>query len=67
VTAALRRLRRRLRAPRWTIGRELALLVFAALLPFAVLGLYWTHEDYRTEQVEFDATTGGYKVTDAAK
>jgi len=50
VTAALRRLRRRLRAPRWTIGRELALLVFAALLPFAVLGLYWTHEDYRTEQ-----------------
>ena len=50
MTAALRRLRRRLRAPRWTIGRELALLVFAALLPFAVLGLYWTHEDYRTEQ-----------------
>ena len=42
--------RRRVRAPRWTIGRELALLVFAALLPFAVLGLYWTHEDYRTEQ-----------------
>jgi signal transduction histidine kinase len=42
--------RRRVRAPRWTIGRELALLVFAALLPFAVLGLYWTQEDYRTEQ-----------------
>ena len=41
---------RGLRQRRWTIGHELTLLVFAALLPFAVLGLYWTGEDYRTEQ-----------------
>src|SRR5688500_19056715 len=32
------------------IGHELTLLAFAALLPFAALGLYWTGDDYRTEQ-----------------
>lgn len=42
-------------ARRWTIGHELALLVLAALLPFAVLGLYWATEDYRTEQARSQA------------
>jgi two-component system, OmpR family, sensor kinase len=50
VLKGLRRLRGRFGARRWTIGHELARLVLAALLPFAILGLYWTQEDYRTEQ-----------------
>ena len=41
---------RGIRQRRWAIGHELTLLVFTALLPFAVLGLYWTGGDYRAEQ-----------------
>jgi signal transduction histidine kinase len=40
---------------RWTIGRELALLVLATLLPFAVLGGYWAGQDYRAEQGRIQA------------
>src|SRR5688500_10480905 len=40
---------------RWTIGHELALLVLATLLPFAVLGVIWAGEDYRTEQARSQA------------
>jgi two-component system OmpR family sensor kinase len=40
---------------RWTIGRELALLVLATLLPFATLVVYWAVEDFRTEQARSQA------------
>ncbi|MBI3974166.1 MAG: sensor histidine kinase [Chloroflexi bacterium] len=40
---------------RWTIRRELALLVLATLLPFAALGAYWAREDYRSEQARIQA------------
>ncbi|MGH2370050.1 MAG: cache domain-containing protein, partial [Chloroflexota bacterium] len=37
---------------RWTIGRELAVLVVATLLPFAILGGFWAIEGYRAEQTQ---------------
>ena len=40
---------------RWTIGHELALLVLATLLPFAVVGLLGVREDYRAEQQRIQA------------
>lgn len=40
---------------RWTIGHELTLLVLAALLPFALVGLFGVREDYRAERQRIQA------------
>src|SRR5207244_3727510 len=43
------------RVTRWTIGRQLALLVLATVVPFAALGVYWAISDYHSEQARTQA------------